>query len=343
MKELQLSLLKWFEKNARKLPWREDRMPYRVLVSEVMLQQTRASVVEDYFARWMERFPDFHLLSKASLEEVVKQWEGLGYYKRAKMLWECAKWVVEKYEGDLPEDEKTLLTIPGIGPYTAAAIACFAYNKSAHPIDGNVERVITRLFGIVEDPKKKQIRNEIQSYLEKIGQGATPRLIGEAWIEFGALQCTPKPMCAQCPLAACCVAYKKDQVAFLPAKKKRPVTIKLSHTIYLWVCLEEVLVYRHGSKERFAMLCSFPKEGIAPFTVMHTLPQQKHHFTKFQATLHPEVMWIEQKFWVPEGYEWIPICRLGELSFCAGHRQVAQDLFENLPFLYTEFRKKSNL
>ena len=152
----------WFEQNQRELPWRINRTPYRVWISEVMLQQTRASVVVPYFLKWMELFPDMNALAKAPLDLVIKTWEGLGYYSRARNLLEAAKWIVKEFNGQIPSTKADLLKIKGFGPYTAAAVLSFAFKQKEIAVDGNVLRVIARYACIEKDIKKLSVKREIE-------------------------------------------------------------------------------------------------------------------------------------------------------------------------------------
>jgi A/G-specific adenine glycosylase len=207
-------LLAWFAANRRDLPWRQTRDPYRILVSEVMLQQTQVDRVIPYYSSWLETFPTVEALAAAPTADVITAWAGLGYNRRAVNLQRTARHVVEHFGGEFPRDIETLVTLPGIGPYTAGAIAAFAFEQDAAFIDTNMRRVIHRLFFGVDVPERKASDKEIVALAAALvppGEGWT---WNQALIEFGALQCTARrPACVICPLQEACEAYPAVQTA----------------------------------------------------------------------------------------------------------------------------------
>ena len=220
-KLIQHRLLEWYALNQRILPFRENNDPYRIWVSEVMLQQTQIITVIPYYNRFMEAFPTVFDLAKATEDEVYKLWAGLGYYSRARNLLKCAKEIVELHNGEFPTDYKEALKLPGIGPYTAGAVLSIAYNLKHPAVDGNVMRVMSRLYNITDDiaiPKTKKIFEEkVQSILPD-----DARHFNQAIMELGALVCTPtSPKCDECPLKNQCQAYKLDLQDLLPIKTKK--------------------------------------------------------------------------------------------------------------------------
>lgn len=213
----QRELLRWFSENARDLPWRQNRTPYRVWISEVMLQQTQVEKVRDYFDRFMACFPTVHVLAAASLEEVLKLWEGLGYYSRARSLHKAAKLVVEKYEGQLPRDVKALRALPGIGAYSSAAIASIAFNLQAAAVDGNVRRVMARYLA---EPSPSSA--DLEQSVSLLISSETPGKFTEALMELGAVICRPQnPQCPLCPWQAQCRAQQVGQQSAYPVPKAR--------------------------------------------------------------------------------------------------------------------------
>lgn len=219
------SLSTWFGTHQRAMPWREIASPYRTWISEMMLQQTQVDTVIPYFLRFMVQFPDVETLASAPLDDVLKQWEGLGYYSRARNLHKAAQQVVAAHAGKLPQTYKDLQTLPGIGPYAAAAIASIAYEIPVPVVDGNVLRVFTRFWGIETDIRLPSVRQEIFDRLMPEIETQTPSVFNQAMMELGALICTPKkPQCGICPIQSDCVAYATDQTARLPVKAKaKPV------------------------------------------------------------------------------------------------------------------------
>ncbi|CAG0926336.1 Adenine DNA glycosylase [Thermoflexales bacterium] len=255
--KIQNSLLKWFRRHARDLPWREDRSPYRVWLSEMMLQQTQVETVIPYFHRFLDRFPTIDDLAAAPLGAVLKRWEGLGYYARARNLHKAAQIIVNERHGEWPRSVEGLMALPGIGRYTAGAIASLAFDMVAPVLDGNVIRVLCRVFAIQRDPKEALVREELWQLAETLlphpptpspdsdspnqerGSANSPLLktsspfsgegvgvrsgeFNEALMELGALVCTPRnPKCAVCPLAKYCAARQRGLQDQLPIKTKR--------------------------------------------------------------------------------------------------------------------------
>ncbi len=207
----------WFDANARDLPWRRRRDPFAVWVSEVMLQQTRVATVVGYFEPFLARFPTVAALAAASEDEVLAQWSGLGYYRRARALHRGARDVVARFGGALPPTAAELVTIPGVGPYTAGAIASLAFGERAALVDGNVARVLARLLGLEADMRSPAGMREAWAAAERLLPAARAGRHNEALMELGAGVCTPRdPACAGCPLARSCVARRDDRTGELP-------------------------------------------------------------------------------------------------------------------------------
>lgn len=211
-------LLAWFDRHKRDLPWREDkpRNPYHVWISEIMLQQTRTEAVKPYFNSWMERFPTISALARAEESEVLHQWQGLGYYSRARNIHKAAMEMAETYGGRLPDRKEDILSLPGIGSYTAGAILSMAYGKREGAIDGNVLRVYARLYQVEEDILKSRGRKKIEALVKE----TLPERAGdfnEALMDLGADICIPKnPRCSLCPLAGDCAAFRNGKEKELP-------------------------------------------------------------------------------------------------------------------------------
>ncbi|MCB0278915.1 MAG: A/G-specific adenine glycosylase [Calditrichaeota bacterium] len=215
-------LIDWFNKNKRDLPWRSNRSFYRVWISEIMLQQTQVQTVIPYFNRFVDRYPDIYHFAEADLQDILKLWEGLGYYNRIKNAHKAAQIIVEEYQGNAPDNYSKLIKLPGFGPYTTAAILSFAYKKVHAVVDGNVIRVIARLFRRTEDFRYQKNKTIIQSIVDEIIPTDKPDQFNEALMELGALICTPKnPSCNRCPLSNFCQAFQTDAVDQLPVLSKR--------------------------------------------------------------------------------------------------------------------------
>jgi len=214
-------LLGWFLRYQRSLPWRENKDPYRIWVSEIMLQQTRVDTVIPYYHRFMEKFPTIDALADAPEEDVLKAWEGLGYYSRARNLQTAVREVKELYGGIVPDQPEEIASLRGVGPYTAGAILSIAYNKPEPAVDGNVMRVLSRFFLIEEDIMKPATRKVMESLVRQLIPEGTASDFNQALMEFGALVCTPKsPYCLTCPVMEQCQGRLAGRELELPIKKK---------------------------------------------------------------------------------------------------------------------------
>lgn len=333
----------WFLKEMRDFPWREERSPYRVWVSEVMLQQTRAEVVIDYFNRWMEKFPTLEALAKAESKEVIKAWEGLGYYSRARNLHKGAQVVLKEYGGELPSSFDRLIKIPGIGPYTAGAIASFAFKQKAPALDGNVMRVLSRFLAFEQDPHKKS--KELRAKLVDLLPDESPEIVMEGLIELGATLCKKRPLCSICPLNSSCKAHALQREEEFPIQKKE----REKETIYRFVaCIEaegHFLLIQRGEKEVMEGLFEFPYvpctedpyleecqtrlEALLGVKLVPKAPlkREKHTFTRFTSHLFPFY------FTLPTlkemgGYEWVLPSDFGKIPFSSGHKRISQRLLD---------------
>jgi A/G-specific adenine glycosylase len=223
--ELHADLLAWFADHRRQLPWREaeDEAPYAVLVREVMLQQTRMSTALPYFERWMDRWPTVEDLAEASEEEVLDAWQGLGYYNRARWLLDSARRIVDEHEGQVPRRVSELEELPGVGPYTAAAVASMAYDAPAPSVDGNMARVGTRVEGIEGEVTRDKVKREVRQRLQPLYERGQAGRLNEALMELGSLVCTPvDPACGLCPLGEVCTAKAGDRQAELGVDRSTP-------------------------------------------------------------------------------------------------------------------------
>lgn len=321
----------WFLKNKRDLPWREGSSPYRIWVSEVMLQQTQVAVVLGYFTRWMERFPTLSSLAEASLEEVIKMWEGLGYYSRARNLYKGAKYLMDHHGGELPTSREALERVPGIGSYTAGAILSFAFRKKAAAVDGNVLRVLSRYRRIEEDITEGKTRRKIAEYTEAFLPEQEPWVIMEALIELGALVCMKQPRCFECPLQKNCLGLKAGIADLLPIKGRSEAVTVLERDVFVVFAEGEVLLSKGKQGQIMADLYEFPyQEKGGKFLgltgkVGKSLPIVKHTFTRFRVTLSPHVFYLDRKRDVP-GYMWIGFRDLSQIPFSSGHRRILQFL-----------------
>ena len=222
-REFRRRLLEWFDDHQRDLPWRHVGDPYAVWVSEVMLQQTRVATVVDYFENWMERFPTVEALADTAVEEVLEMWSGLGYYRRARYLHQAARQIVDECGGEIPAEVDELQKLPGIGPYTAGAVASIAFGRREPLVDGNVMRVVARLFGIEGPPKRSPANNEIWQRAEELVDPDRPGDFNQGLMELGSEVCTTSgPRCGSCPVRPWCRGYATGDPEQFPGGRDRP-------------------------------------------------------------------------------------------------------------------------
>jgi A/G-specific adenine glycosylase len=220
--EFQKKIIEWYGENKRQLPWRETDDPYKIWLSEIILQQTRVAQGLPYYLRFIKSFPSITSLANATQQEVLKLWQGLGYYSRARNLHTCARVVARERKGKFPDNYKDLLKLKGIGPYTAAAIASFAFKEPVAVVDGNVFRVLSRVFGMEEDIATPKAKDLFTKKANELISKDRPDLFNQAMMEFGALQCVPQnPRCDECIFAKSCVARKHELQNVLPIKSKK--------------------------------------------------------------------------------------------------------------------------
>lgn len=333
----------WFLACKRDLPWRVNPEPYAVWISEVMLQQTQVSVVVPFFERWMSLFPNIQSLAEASLDQVIKAWEGLGYYSRARHLHEAARTLIENFQGQLPDTETELKKIKGLGPYTIGAILSFAFHYKTPAVDGNVMRVLARYFWISDDISQFKTQQFFRKIAAEILPAQEHWVTNEALIELGATVCKKTPVCSSCPLRASCKGYAKGRSAELPFKSLKIKSQKLWRTVPIIFCDQKVLIKKGEKGKLMSDLYEFPYfestaeiplkelQGLIleqfrlPVLAEDSLDSVKHSFTRFQATLFPTVFKTSTPVEV-RGYAWIDIPTLEKLPFSSGHRQILQKI-----------------
>lgn len=310
-------LLSWFGENARKLPWREEVTPYRVWVSEIMLQQTRVEAVKPFFERFMKRLPDVKSLAECPEEELLKLWEGLGYYNRVRNMQKAAIQVMEKYNGELPADYEKLLKLKGIGSYTAGAIASIAYSIPVPAVDGNVLRILTRVSADDTDIMKQSFRTETERLLremmgnEALFQAELSGMFNQALMELGATVCVPNgaPSCEVCPWNSFCKARIEDKIAKLPVKSKAKERRIEERTVFVIRDGERVAIRKRPKKGLLAGLYELPnvegaytqeealllvKEmGLSPIRIQ-PLEEAKHIFSHIEWHMKGYAILVEE-------------------------------------------------
>ena len=277
MSTLHDTLINWYAENHRDLPWRHDPTPYEVWLSEVILQQTRVNQGMDYYLRFVEKWPTVSALANASEEEVLKMWQGLGYYSRARNLHKCAKQVVEQYHGEFPADYEQLKKLQGIGDYTAAAIASIAFNLPQAVVDGNVYRVLARLYDIDTPININEGQKTFARLADELLNREQPGLHNQALMEFGALHCTPKnPNCLLCPLQAQCLAFAHQTVMQRPVKLPK-VKVTTRYFNYLVIKAKDCLyLHKRSNNDIWKNLYDFPCiESEKPLSVEEVIDTEQ--------------------------------------------------------------------
>ena len=340
-----LKILDWFRKNQRPLPWRGQYDPYQVWVSEIMLQQTQVKSMLPYFQRFLEAFPNVQALAEAPEEKVLRLWEGLGYYSRARNLQKGAKVIVEKFGGQIPSNKADLLSLPGIGPYTAGAILSIAFNQDEPLVDGNVMRVLSRLTG--DKAPVKENSKRFWSLAEKLLPKGQARDFNQGLMELGALICTPQnPKCGECPLRSECVAYKDGLTDVIPNMGKKTEKTRLQVACVVLEKEDKIFVQQRPPTGLYAGFWEFPggklegsespeeallreiREELAlelasatPLTVI------KHSYTRYHVTLHCFRAQIQEEILqlnsASEG-RWVTLEELESLPLLSANRKLLE-------------------
>jgi len=355
-KAVRTRLLPWFAANRRDLPWRKNRTPYRVWIAEIMLQQTRVDTVIDYYRRWIKAFPSWKALASAPQSDVLKCWEGLGYYSRARNLHAAAKMIAgfskpwRKEAEPFQSLEKFLRSFPGIGNYTAAAIASLAFNEDAAVVDGNVIRVLSRLFAFGGDTKSAAGKQQMQAWADELLVKGKAGEFNEALMELGALVCLPKnPKCPECPLQKVCAALAAGTAEAYPVMKKKA---KVPHIVVgAAVTVNrtgEVLIAQRKQDDMLGGLWEFPggkqepgetiqecivrelEEELGIKTVVEEhLMTVKHAYSHFTMTMHVYLAKIVSGHPRPihcADFAWVNVPMLGKFAWSKADLQVVAEL-----------------
>jgi A/G-specific adenine glycosylase len=349
---LQNGLLDWYRENARLLPWRETRDPYAIWVSEIMLQQTQAETVIPYYRRFIKTLPDLRSLAQADLGAVLKLWEGLGYYARARNLHKAAEMILENLSGDIPADYCSLKKLPGIGDYTAAAIASIAFGESVAVLDGNAKRVYARWIALKTDPGTKTGVSALRRIAEKSLHQTDPGTWNQAVMELGAILCSLRaPGCSLCPVKADCLALKKEMTEQIPRRKKRKRLPHYQVTAGVIWHQDALLIARRKEEGLLGGLWEFPggkledgetlqeclerelaEELEIKVEVGERLTEIKHAYTHFRITLHAfncsYISGPPQALGCAE-WRWIQPAQLDEFAFPRADRKVIEILMQD--------------
>jgi A/G-specific adenine glycosylase len=310
-------------KDGRDLPWRRTTDAYAILVSEMMLQQTQVATVIPYYERWLDRFPTVAALAEAEEAEVLAVWQGLGYYARARNLHRAARAVMERHEGVLPAEVAALEALPGIGRYTAGAIATFAHDRAVPAVDANIGRVLARLFDIREAIDAEEGKSAVWEAAERLLPERGGRTHNSALMELGALVCTARtPDCGGCPVQGYCAAERPE---LLPVKRPRRATVRLLE-ICAWVRTSRGVLLERQDGARWKGLWKLPRLASAPAEA-EPLWEGVYPFTHHRVTLqvYPEPAGRRK---LAETQAWVPLHRLDEIGLAAAHRRAVTALLQ---------------
>jgi A/G-specific adenine glycosylase len=345
-KRIGQRLVKWYEENARDLPWRHDPTPYSVWVSEAMLQQTVVGTVIPYFGRWMERFPDVASLAAASERQVLSMWQGMGYYRRAQNLHRAARLMMERHGGKVPRPRDELLALPGIGPYMASAIRSISFGEDEVALDANLFRVFMRLLCVEGRGTEAAVREQV----EPVARAALPpgrsSEYNQALMDFGSLICRPRrPRCEECFLRRDCAAFAAGKQYDIPTPVKRRLKkIRTAVAVFLrdGEGGREIYIQKRPPGGLFAGMWEFPggkaeegerpkdavvrecrEELVAECRVVRKITELTHYYTVFQVRLHAYECAPESPLPEDSAHRWIPLAELHSYPMPSASRQVA--------------------
>ena len=319
----QSALLEWFARHGRDLPWRQTRDPYAVLVSEFMLQQTQVVTVLDYYRRWLERFPTVRALADAPQDDVLRQWEGLGYYARARNLHRAAQIIRDAPGGEFPRDLEQIAALPGVGRYTAGAVFSFAYDLPAPIVDANIARVLARLIHLRIPIDTAPGQRALWATAEELLPAENARLYNNALMELGATVCRARaPQCLLCPVLSFCAAAPHDPER-LPIKRARKATIALTEDC-AWIVQEGRLLLQQGVGSRWKGLWKLPPLADPAPLGTEPLMHLAYPFTHYQVTLrvYPEAAPLV----AGQHQAWCPLDGLENVAMAAPHRRAVRQL-----------------
>ena len=352
LSKFQHALLHWFADNQRPLPWRIRYDPYEIWISEIMLQQTRVTTVIPYFLRWMETFPQVASVTEAEESQLMKLWEGLGYYSRVRNIQKAARVIQEQYDGKFPEQFKDILALPGIGRYTAGAIASIAFQQSQPVVDGNVIRILCRLLAYAHSPKTAQAQALLWHIAEAWIPAKKARDFNQAMMELGATVCfSQNPTCLFCPVSSWCEARRLGKLGNIPWRKPRKKVIPVEKAILILVCAGKVLLRKQEEAGLMKGLWLFPElvlsqnkkiqdqllqhwqkqRNLHP-KIMQQLPTVTHHYTAFRATLHGFLgqLSLLKELSLQTNEEWVPFTKLPDYAMPSAHGKLRTAVLDTL-------------
>jgi len=350
---LRTRLTKWYQSHGRSLPWRESRDPYRIWISEIMLQQTTVKAVIPYYTRFLDRFPTLSALADATEEEVLQYWEGLGYYSRGRNLRRAAQAIQSQYAGRFPQSPEEIQKLPGIGRYTAGAISSFAFDIPAPIVEANTLRLYCRLLGFDGDPRSRSGQELLWDFASALQPPDRAGILNQALMELGSLVCTPtNPQCESCPLQTLCVAGEEGRQSEIPAPKVRPETTATVEGTVAIRHQNRFLIRQRGKKERWAGMWDFPRFPIetlsseAPLSGTVPASLQQEFRRQLKELGGPEISRLAMQLEVRHSvtrYRIRLICCSAETTSAAPHfsadsgdwRWVALETLQSLPMPIT--------
>ncbi len=348
------NLTSWYKENQRSLPWRLNPAPYHTLISEFMAQQTQIKTLIPYYHRWLKKYPTVEAVASASIDDILKSWEGLGYYSRAKNLHKTCQIIVEKFKGEIPSSSEELIKLPGIGTYIAAAIASIAFKEHIAVVDGNVLRVVTRLYGLEDDIGKEKTKLNIQKRLNREIKQCDPGDFNQGLMELGATICTPKlPNCNECPITTICYAKNMNSIEKFPVKQKKPPVPHF--TIVVGIIKNQngkILITKRKANQLLGGLWEFPggkvkenetlesalereiKEEVnLNVTLNGFLCKVNHAYSHFKITMHAFQCYTDNikniKCNSADNYKWIEKNQLNEFAFPKANRVIIENLIKS--------------
>ena len=323
--EIKQKLIQWYLLNQRSLPFRDSRNPYHIWISEIMAQQTQIDTMIPYYLRWIEQFPTIESVALAQESEILKAWEGLGYYRRARFIHASAKKLVRDFNSVIPDNYDDIRSLPGIGDYTAGAIFSIAFNKPVLAVDGNVIRVVTRLFGIDEDPSKKSTLDGIKDRLSPFLDNENNFILTQAWMELGALVCTPKnPKCLECPLNKECFAYANSMQASLPKVSKKKKVKEEHYDVFINTSKDSILMSLDDTDGLMTGMYRLPqtiqqiREQTPDYTVKHVF---SHKIWKLKVYLNQ--IDLNHEDWIS-----LKIDELKNVPIITAHKKIISKLLK---------------
>ncbi len=359
--QLQQKLIYWFRRTARPLPWRQTYNPYHVWISEVMLQQTQMERGVDYFNRWVERLPDVASVAAAEEQEILKLWEGLGYYARARNLHAAAKMLMERFDGIIPCDPLELQSLPGIGPYTSAAISSIACNTDIPVVDANVLRVYARLFDIDGPVKTGVARSQIERIASEMLPAGQARVFNQALMDFGGMICLPRnPKCSSCPLKDYCLSLLRRTVAERPFVESAKKTTLIEMATGILEVNGRIFIQQRQVDDIWGGLWEFPGGRIEPgespdsavireyfeetgysVEICQKIITVTHFYTRYKVVLHCFSCRLNGEpndplLTAAQAFKWVLPRDINHFGFPAGHRKILEHIASHCPELLSD-------